>query len=215
MEMTTQPFAWNETEARLTELWREHRLTFDAKRSIFVAEGIEFVPPPCFPIAGESQHDPARYLERLPQRLRRMAIVLVHAGATALGLYDDDTLLAHKVIKKYVVRGNGKAQVLHLKTKGKSRYGSRLRLQNFESQLADTNAKLREWWAEFGAFDRVFRHCPERIAPELDAASSGPPWPRAFRVESIPFHVHVPDFAELKRVRWKLVHGEIRRSLLV
>ena len=48
----------------------------------------------------------------------------------ATRLWRDDELVAHKVVKKYVVRGRGRAQPLHLKTRGKSRYGSRLRLAN-------------------------------------------------------------------------------------
>ena len=39
-----------------------------------------------------------------------------------------EELVRHKVFKRYVVRGRGRAQPTHLKSKGKSRYGSRLRL---------------------------------------------------------------------------------------
>lgn len=211
------PFPWRETSSQLVALWREHRLVYDSATRSFAAttnrETLRFTPPPCLSIESIDV-DPTRYLERLPESLGRVAIVLVHAGASSLGVFlDDGDWLAHKVITKYVVRGNGKAQPLHRKTKGKSRYGSRLRLSNFEAQLADTNAKLHEWWTEFGAFERVFRHVPQRIAPDLDATPPGPPWSAAFEPEPIPFHVHVPDFAELRRVRWKLTHGEIVRSV--
>lgn len=211
------PFSWSETPSRLATLWREHRLVYESATRSFVARTsdgtLKFKPPPCLSIESIDV-DPTRYLERLPERLGRVAIVLVHAGASSLGVFQDDgDWLAHKVITKYVVRGNGKAQPLHRKTKGKSRYGSRLRLSNFEAQLADTNEKLHEWWTEFGAFARVFRHVPQRIAPELDAMPPGPPWSAGFEPEPIPFHVHVPDFAELRRVRWKLTHGEIVRSV--
>lgn len=214
--MNRETFSWRETSARLSAAWREHRLEFDPRRRSFVATGpdgvFRFTPPPCLAIAA-GDAGVARFLEGIPERLGSVAIVLVHAGATALGVFvDDGDWLAHKVIKKYVVRGSGKAQPLHRKTKGKSRYGSRLRLQNFESQLTATNETLHRWWREFGAFDRVFRHAPTRVIPDLDAAPPGPPWPASFAVETIPFHVHVPDFAELRRVRWMLTHGEIVRG---
>lgn len=215
--MSGETFPWRDTGARLAALWRAHDLRHDPRIRGFVATTengeLRFVPPPSLPIDPD-EPDPARYLERLPERLGRICIVLVHAGATALGVFEDDAdWIAHKVIKKYVVRGHGKAQPLHRKTKGKSRYGSRLRLQNFESQLGATNEKLNEWWRDFGPFDRVFRFVPPRVAPDLDAASPSPPWGGEFVVEPIRFHVHVPDFAELKRVRWKLTHGEIVRQV--
>ena len=48
-----------------------------------------------------------------------------HSSASS----DDGEIVHTKSIKKYVVRGRGRAQPTHLATKGKSRYGSRLRLQ--------------------------------------------------------------------------------------
>jgi Bacteroidetes VLRF1 release factor len=212
------PFTWRETSEILGAAWRRGRVEFDRASRSFIAHDpagaveARIALPPCF-VPPTENLDVARYLDSLPDRLGRVAIVLVHAGATALGLFDDDSdWIAHKVIKEYVVRGHGKAQPLHRKTKGKSRYGSRLRLQGFETQLSKTNEKLGEWWSAFGPFDRVFRHVPPRIAPELDAAEPAPPWSRDFIPAPIPFHVHVPDFAELKRVRWKLTHGEIVRD---
>lgn len=137
----------------------------------------------------------------------RELMVLVQAGASALGLWVDGALAAHKVVKKYVVRGHGKAQPLHLKTRGKSRLGSRLRLRNAEGQLEDTVAKAAEWARTLGPPDRLFYSCPVRtwaiyrprlleVLPPLEPVR-------------IPTHVHVPDLAELKRVRGFLAWGRI------
>ena len=137
----------------------------------------------------------------------------MRAGATALGLWRDDELLRHKVIKKYVVRGKGRAQPAHLKTKGKSRYGSRLRLQNARSQLVETNEKMIEWIRESGAFDVVLLSCPVRILADLSATEPPPPWVEtASPPIRIPFHVHTPSFDELQRVRRRLTRGSIEIS---
>ncbi len=140
--------------------------------------------------------------------LGTQCLVLIQAGATGLGLWQECELLAHKVIKKYVVRGHGKAQGAHLRTRGKSRYGSRLRLQNAERQFEETVAKLREWHDEYGCPERLFvaagvRTWSQYREPVEAAVEAREP---AIR---IPIHVHVPGFDELKRVRWWLEHGAV------
>jgi hypothetical protein len=42
------------------------------------------------------------YLARLRETIGTSAVILLQAGSTALGYYDDDTLLRHKVIRRYV-----------------------------------------------------------------------------------------------------------------
>lgn len=127
-------------------------------------------------------------------------LVLMQAGAASIGYWEDDELLAHKVFKRYVVRGKGKAQGSYLKTKGKSRYGSRLRLQNARSLLIDVNERLHEWWNEFGEPDRVLASCPVRTWPELWSVKPPPPFARDDVDRGIPLDVAVPSFDELKRV---------------
>lgn len=199
-------FGWRETAARLHALLRETTLAADPTgRGFLAADGRRFVPPAVQPIAGA---DAWAYLDGLGDSLGRVAVVLVQAGRSALGLWSDDELLAHKVITKYVVRGKGRAQPLHLKTRGKSRYGSRLRLRNAELQLVETNEKLRAWADAFGEFDLTFASVPTRTLPEWFAADPPPPFDRE-SIEPVPLHVHAPDFAELKRVRWALAHGRV------
>lgn len=212
-----EPLSWSETFHVVDRAWRERVLVFDPARHAFVASdpgpALRIVLPRLLPVR-DVDPDPARFLAALEAqpRLGRCALVLVQAGASALALYDDDSLLAHKVIKKYVVRGNGKAQPKHLKTRGKSRYGSRLRLQNYSGQLTQTLEKLGEWWEAFGPFHRVHLACGSRLEHDLMESPPGMPWDESLSVERVPFHVHVPDFAELKRVRWLLTHGRIERA---
>jgi hypothetical protein len=135
-------------------------------------------------------------------------IVLLRAGAAALGLWRDDVLLAHKVFTRYTVRGHGKAQTTHRKTKGKSRYGARLRLQNARRLLSEVNARGNAWRDEFGTFDVVFLACPVRTEPELRAAEPAPKF-LAGEVCGVPFHVHEPRLAELLAVRRGLERGVV------
>ncbi|MEY3160939.1 MAG: hypothetical protein RIT25_930 [Planctomycetota bacterium] len=137
-------------------------------------------------------------------------LLLLRAGASAVGWWDGLELVRHKAFKRYVVRGTGKAQPTHLKTRGKSRYGSRLRLQNWERQLGETSERLGEWWREFGAPSRVFVALPVRLRAEFAAAEPQPPF--AFddpEVVPVPFHVHQPDHAELLRVHALLGAGTV------
>lgn len=152
----------------------------------------------------------ADHLERADLAPGPHVLLLLRAGSSALGWWDGLELLRHKAFQRYVVRGTGKAQPTHLKTRGKSRYGSRLRLQNWERQLTETSERLGEWWREFGAPWRVFVAMPVRLRAEFAAAE--PPPPFAFDdpdVVPVPLHVHQPDHAELLRVHALLGAGSV------
>ena len=103
------------------------------------------------------------YVEGLPQELGRHCVILMQAGAVSLGLLEAGLPLHTKTLKKYVVRGSGRAQPAHLKTKGKSRYGSRLRLQNAQQLFEESAERLLDWWREEGPIERIFVSAPERM----------------------------------------------------
>lgn len=105
----------------------------------------------------------AEYVEGLPQELGRHCVILMQAGAVSLGLLEAGQPLHTKTLKKYVVRGSGRAQPAHLKTKGKSRYGSRLRLQNAQQLFDESAERLEHWWREEGPIERIFVSAPERM----------------------------------------------------
>jgi hypothetical protein len=153
---------------------------------------------------------PLSYAARMQVRIGRQCVLLVQAGATAIGWWDEDEVVRHRARKRYVVRGSGKAQPKHLRTKGKSRYGSRLRLQNWQRLLVEANETLHAWWQELGTPEQVFWSVPIRAWTDLAAAGDGPPFQRdGAGVQRIPLHVHVPDFEELQRVRQKLARGRL------
>ncbi len=207
---TREPFRWHETYDRLEELLDEFTLEPSAEGYSISDEngasiGIFHVPL----ILPTGDQEAADYLdERALPGIH--SLLLVQAGATAIGVWEDDEILRHKVIKKYVVRGTGRAQPVHLKTKGKSRYGSRLRLQNAKSQLVETNEKLIDYSSEVGPFERIFYSVPVRTWPELFRTTPLPPFAADDPgLTKIPLDVHVPNFEELERVHAWLCRGRI------
>ena len=150
------------------------------------------------------------YLARLRPTSERQVVLLLQAGAMAIGYWDGDDLVDHKAMRKYVVRGHGKAQPKHRRSRGKSRYGARLRLQNWQRLLVATNERLTDCWDRFGVPERIFHAVPVRGFVDLLAADPPPPFRRDdARLQRVPMHVHRPDFAELARVRGWLVHGRL------
>ncbi len=166
---------------------------------------LPFLLPP--PRPGELALD---YAARVPSRIGRHCVLLLQAGAMALGYWDEDDLVRHKAQKRYVVRGNGKAQPLHRARKGKSRYGSRLRLQNWQRLLRDVNERLVDWWEELGEPEQTFASVPVRSWSPLYAIDPPPPFRRDDRrLRHVPRHVHVPDHGELLAVQRWLGHGRL------
>ncbi|MEZ6037843.1 MAG: hypothetical protein R3F29_10210 [Planctomycetota bacterium] len=159
------------------------------------------------PLQGEWPMD---YVERLPGPVELQVVLLLRAGAMAFGCWRGAELLQHKAVRRYVVRGSGRAQATHLKTHGKSRYGSRLRLQNWKRLLGETNERLADCFALHGVPDRLFFGVPVRVLSELFAAEPPPPFARdAALLQRLPLHVHRPDHEELLRVRAATLRGVV------
>jgi hypothetical protein len=147
------------------------------------------------------------WLEEASAPLGRQVVVLIQAGAAALGLFEDGELVRHRTLKRYVVRGSGRAQPAYLKTRGKSRAGSRLRLRNAKRLLEDVAATLMEWSGPEEPFDRVFRSCPVRTWAELLRESL--PFDASGPLSRIPLDLRRPSHEEMKRAWRTLARGRI------
>jgi hypothetical protein len=205
-------FAWQDAHEQLLAFaarWPAARADAKGRAFVDVASGARLVLPFVLPEAVPGAA-PLAHAARLPSRIGRCCIVLLQAGAAAIGYWDGDELLRHRARKKYVVRGAGRAQPLHQKTKGKSRYGSRLRLLNWKHLLQETNELLHECWRDHGAPEQVFLSVPVRALADLFAAVPAPPFGRGdATVRRVPLHVHVPRHEELLRVRRWLLRGRL------
>lgn len=159
----------------------------------------------------------ANYLAHLPDAAaleqQRHAILLMRAGAASFGYWDGGDLIDHKAWKSYVVRGHGKAQTTYLRTRGKSRYGSRLRLQNWASLLEQVGERLRAAWQANGEPQRILLSMPVRIAVDLWGCAVPPPFSRDdARVSPLAVHVHCPDHGELLAVHRTIAFGQLLRD---
>ena len=170
-------FHFDETEAFLREISSlEVPLLMDPDRHCFYLENDQQIAlrlrlPLFFP-NGENNEPLWHYLQRveIPQELPNWNILLMEAGRAAVGSVRAGVVDSHKNIRKYMVRKkSGKAQLTHLKTKGKSRYGSRLRLQESEAYFVEIIERLEQKPESESAF--IFYHCPVRLKSFLDHAA--------------------------------------------
>jgi hypothetical protein len=216
-------FPWQETFELLGALVDELDPALDASGRRFVGRDAEtgdelsvelpllLAPRSPLPRRGRSPGRPPRLSEALAAARDRPglhALVLARAGAVALGLFDDDELVDHKVFKRYVVRGRGRAQPTHLEAKGKSRYGSRLRLANARALRRDALARMDAWSAEHGLLDGLYYAAPVRLWAEL-TADADLPLAEGDAAEAVPGEVGQPSFEEMLRVRRRLGRGRI------
>ena len=159
-----------------------------------------FRPPLLFPRMA-AHETLAHYTPLLNDTLPDYLILLLRAnGNAALGYFEQGNLLNHKVIRKYMVRQKqGKSQIKHLKSKGKSRAGSRVRLQQTQEFAQEINQKLWDW--ETSDAQRLLISSSIDIWNLLFQVEPLPPFEkRDERLRRIPYHIHTPTFEELKRV---------------
>ena len=130
-------------------------------------------------------------------------VALIQAGQAALGVIENEELSEHKVLRRYMVRKKqGKAQLSYLKTKGKSRAGSRIRLANTELFIEDIHTKLIAWQTQY-TMDRLAMQCPPPLRGLLNDFNGK----RAFdrkdaRIVTVPISIPDPNLKGLKKVQY-------------
>ena len=207
----SEPFAWQQTADRVA-LGADRVWTPDATGRWYEQRDdagvlLRAMRPPLILLTREGLPAPDVLASRTPGCY---AVLLFQAGAAALGLFEDGEMLEHKAMKRYVVRGKGRAQPTHLKTRGKSRFGSRLRLKNAQMLLEEVAERLRRWWGRDPEPTRLYLSCPKRLFADLCRTEPPPPvTPDDARVIRIPLDVHVPRHAELLRVHRSIARGRL------
>ncbi|NVJ86214.1 MAG: hypothetical protein HWE15_07900 [Algoriphagus sp.] len=128
-----------------------------------------------------------------------LALLAIRAGQAFAGYFHQDQLEDHKVFRAYMVRQKqGKSQIKHLKTKGKSRAGSRIRLAETARFFNEINERLQDYSEKF-PISRWGISCSKTLWPYFFNAEVSPPFsPKQENVLSLPFHYHQASFEELQ-----------------
>ncbi|WP_165838154.1 hypothetical protein [Pontibacter arcticus] len=137
-------------------------------------------------------------------------ILLVQSGNCALGYFENGRCLDHKVFRSYMVRKKqGKSQIKYLKTKGKSRAGSRVRLGETMEFFENINERLQSYFEE-NEIHRIAISCSKTLIPYLFSSKIATPFtkhdPRLFK---IPKHIHTPIYEVLLDANRFLLRGEL------
>ena len=129
----------------------------------------------------------------------RAALVAIRAGQAVTGLFHHGELIDHKVFRAYMVRQKqGKSQIKYLKTKGKSRAGSRIRLGETNRFFEEINERLNSYQAEF-AIDRWGISCAKTLWPYFFNSDVAPPFDsKDSNFHQIPIHFQQASFEELQ-----------------
>lgn len=232
--MLAESYHWSDARRVLTELAREHDFEVDAERRTFEAPGLEIAPPRVvpWPFAGPPDADETvreraerlrrereatstplqRYVDAIPESLPRQCVVILQAGAASIAYFEAGIPVSTKSMKRYVVRGKGRAQPTYLASKGRSRYGSRLRLQNARRLHDEVNARLAALWSEYGPPAQLFVSAPARLWSEQFEGQVKPPFERDQPIERIGRDLPVPTTDVLLRAYRSLEYGRIHRS---
>ena len=137
-------------------------------------------------------------------------LILIHAGQAALAVTKGREIALHKVIRKYMVRKKqGKAQINYLKTKGKSRAGSRVRLADSADFFEEINLTATKWLQQSNPQSIIY-HCSPVLWGYLFRAKNKPPFEKKdIRLKKVPLDVNRPTMMELKRTANYLQSGHL------
>jgi hypothetical protein len=235
--LTVETFHWSECTTVLGALANSKDFQLEPGGRFFEAHDVRVVPPLVFPLpamalttddsvqasarrkaAIENAAKPAPssdlygYLESLPHEPATQCVILLQAGIASLGMFQGGDPMATRTLKRYVVRGKGRAQPAFLATKGKSRYGSRLRLQNARLLVDETNEKLCEYWDEYGAAEQIYVGASKRLFPDLFRGKERPPFEPDVAYIRIPLDLPKPTTSIMLRAYKSLCYGRVERA---
>lgn len=137
-------------------------------------------------------------------------ILLIQSGSAALGYFEEDEVIDHKVFKSYMVRKKqGKSQISYLNSKGKSRAGSRVRLANTILFFENINERLQEYVDEY-TINRIAMSCSKTLLPYIYNSKTACPFDKKDdRLFKIPKHIHTPNYEILMNTQQFLLKGEL------
>lgn len=148
------------------------------------------------------------YLEKVPNSIPSYLVILIRSGYCSVGFYEDGKQIHYKSIRKYMVRkSQGKTQLTHLKTKGKSRLGSRIRLRQSQEFFEEINGLITEWDI-IGEVEHIFYSCSVRLWSMLFQSKIKSSFNKEDnRLKKIPLDIKTPNWKELNKINQFIVSG--------
>lgn len=148
------------------------------------------------------------------------SLLLIRAGQAVVGYFHRGFLIDHKVFRAYMVRKKqGKSQIKYLKTKGKSRSGSRIRLAETNQFFEGINERLNSYADQY-PIDLWGISCAKTLWPYYFSSAISPPFsPKEENLIELPFHISQGSFEELKNAgelvqKFHLILSEKGKKLL-
>jgi len=190
IQRSTLPFVYD---------YEKHRIIISDEKGeeiIYFRLPIVFPPPAISGIPDDTQ---VNYL-----------ILLIQSGSCAIGYFENGHNLDHKVFRAYMVRmKQGKSQVKYLKTKGKSRAGSRVRLAETVEFFENINQRLRAYAGDY-PIHRIAISWSKILIPYFFQSKVTPPFDKHdSRLFYIPRHIHTPNYEILLDTNKFLLKGEL------
>ena len=132
-------------------------------------------------------------------------LTLVRAGQAAVGYFHQGILLDHKVFRGYLVRQKqGKSQFKYLKTKGKSRAGSRIRLEETLVFFKEINERLQVYAKQY-PLNFWGLGCAKTMWPLLFDGEVKPPFSsKSAELIELPYPFTKGSYEELKELELRL-----------
>ncbi len=148
-----------------------------------------------------------------PDDKENYVIIMIRSGIASVGYFEDGMPMDHKVFRAYMVRKKqGSSQIKYLKTKGKSRAGSRVRLAESLEFFENINLRLGKYFDE-NIVERIGLSCPITLIPFLYGSKKPPPFNKKDeRILKIPKHVQNPIYDSLLAINQYLLKGELKYS---
>lgn len=145
------------------------------------------------------------YLDTYQVIRGKVWVIIIQAGECILGILEDGTVQKHRLIRKYMVRKKqGKAQISHLNTKGKSRAGSRIRLKQGIAFFEEINTCLQSWYDDTPPSLILYSISPTLKSHWFNAKVNPPFEVDDFRNRKINWSIKSPRSSELKRALYHI-----------
>lgn len=137
-------------------------------------------------------------------------VIIVHSGEAALAFSEENQIIEHKMVKAYMVRQKqGKSQIKHLKTKGKSKAGSRVRLAGTNHFFEQINEKIAEW-DDYYNIERIAISCNKTLQPYLFNRADSALQKDDIRHIKIPKHIQEANYQNLIHIHNYLISTELK-----